>query len=166
MNRPLVEIFRYNKWANLQLLEACRGLTDEQLDSHPSGISGSIRGLLMHVVGGQETSALRTKGRQNPVELTRSSEWPGFDVLIERANASSDELIAIAEGMDTDTDVDLPYGDKVYRYPKSFFLAGAIQHGLEHRTEVKVGLNQLGVETPDLDGWPYAEAAGYGLEVG
>jgi uncharacterized damage-inducible protein DinB len=165
MNQPLAEVFRYNKWANLQLLEACRRLTDEQLDAHPSGISGSIRGLLMHIVGGQETNALRTEGRQNPGELTRSSEWPGFDALIEKVVASSDELIAIAEATYADTDVDLPYGDKAYRYPKSFFLAGAIQHGLEHRTEVKVGLNQIGVETPDLDGWPYAEAAGYGLEV-
>lgn len=36
---------------------------------------------------------------------------------------------------------------------------------MEHRTEVKVGLNQLGIETPDLDAWNYAAAKGYGTEV-
>lgn len=31
----------------------------------------------------------------------------------------------------------------------------------EHRCDI----NQLSVETPDLDGWSYSEAAGYGQEV-
>jgi hypothetical protein len=38
-------------------------------------------------------------------------------------------------------------------------------HSAEHRTEVKVALAHLGVETPDLDGWPYALAAGYGQAI-
>jgi hypothetical protein len=38
-------------------------------------------------------------------------------------------------------------------------------HSTEHRTEVKVALAQIGVETPDLDGWPYATSAGYGQEI-
>ena len=37
---------------------------------------------------------------------------------------------------------------------------------MEHRTEIKVTLAQAGVETPDLDGWFYSEAAGFGREVG
>jgi hypothetical protein len=36
---------------------------------------------------------------------------------------------------------------------------------MEHRTEIKVSLNHLGIETPDLDGWSYSDAAGYGEEV-
>ena len=41
----------------------------------------------------------------------------------------------------------------------------AFEHGMEHRTEIKVTLAQAGVETPDLDGWFYSEAAGFGREV-
>lgn len=55
--------------------------------------------------------------------------------------------------------------DKVFGFPKSFFLAHAAEHGVEHRTEIKLALAQLGIETPDLDGWPYSAAAGYGREV-
>jgi hypothetical protein len=40
-----------------------------------------------------------------------------------------------------------------------------LEHGVEHRTEIKLALAQLGVATPDLDGWPYAEAMGYGAPV-
>ncbi len=78
---------------------------------------------------------------------------------------SSDELIAIAEELDQDVEVDLPYGPKTYRYPKSFFLAHALEHGVEHRTEIRFGLAHLGLDAPDLDGWPYSVEAGYGRAV-
>ena len=165
MNAPLAEMLRYNKWATLMLLEACRALGDEQLDAHVPGTSGSVRELLAHIIGAQQTFALRTAGRQHEGELSRRSAWPGLDTLTELAARSGDELIAIAEGLDVDREVDLPYMGKVYRFPTSFFLVHAVEHGVEHRTEVKVALAQLGVETPDLDGWSYASAVGYGREV-
>lgn len=65
MNKGLVEMFRYNAWANRELYEACRALTDAQLDAQVPGVSGSIRQLLMHIAGGQQTCVLRTKGRQH-----------------------------------------------------------------------------------------------------
>ena len=165
MNGPLADLFRYNRWANLQLIDACRDLTAEQLGARAPGTSGSIRELLVHVVGGQQTSILRTKGRQHEGELARGSAWPGFDALRSIAVSTSDELIQIAAAMDTDPEIDLPWRGKVYRYPMSFFLLHAFEHGIEHRTEIKVTMAELGVQRPDLDGWPYSEAAGYGQEA-
>lgn len=159
------DIFVYNKWANLELFNACRKLTEEQLDFHLPGASGSVRELLVHLVSGQQTLILRTKGRQHEGELTRASVWPGLELLITLIESTSDELIAIANGMNNEVEVDLPYYGKVYRYPKSFFLLHALTHGIEHRTEIKVTLNYFGIETPDLDGWNYADTAGYGKEV-
>ena len=165
MNAPLAEIFHYNKWANLTLMEACRALADEQLDARVPGISGSVRELLTHIVGGQQTFVLRTKGRQHEGELSRRSQWPGFDTLLDLASRSSDDLIAIAEELVEDVEVDLSYLGKVYRFPRSFFLVHAAEHGVEHRTEIRVALAQLGFEAPDLDGWVYGGAAGFGAEV-
>lgn len=54
---------------------------------------------------------------------------------------------------------------KVYRFPRNFFLVHAMEHGVEHRTEIKVALAHLGIAAPDLDGWQYSVAAGYGGEV-
>jgi hypothetical protein len=62
-------------------------------------------------------------------------------------------------------EIDLPFYGRVYRYPESFFLLHAITHGTERRTEIKVTLSHFGIETPDLDGWNYAAAAGYGSDV-
>ena len=51
-------------------------------------------------------------------------------------------------------------------FPVRFFLAHAITHAVEHRTEIKVALGAQGFETPDLDGWAYAAARGYGEDAG
>jgi uncharacterized damage-inducible protein DinB len=115
--------------------------------------------------GHNRPSYLRTRGRQHEGELTRQSPWPGIESLTAIARDTSDELIEIAEALDEDVEVDLPFMGRFYRYPKSFFLTHALEHGVEHRTEVKVALTQLGVETPDLDGWVYAASAGFVRQV-
>ena len=165
MNRDLAEMFRYNAWANRELFEACRSLTEEQLGMHIQGISGSVRELLMHIAGGQQTFILRTKGRQHEGELGRQSDWPGIETVIHVAASTSDELIAIAAKLEDDEEVGLSYQGKTYRYPKRFFLVHAMEHSTEHRTEVKVALAHLGIETPDLDGWYYSLSEGYGQEI-
>jgi uncharacterized damage-inducible protein DinB len=99
MDLGLVEMLRYNRWANEILLEACRTLADEHLDAALPAISGTVRELVIHTVGGQQTFALRTKGRQHEGELHRRSAWPGWDTVLEIARTSSDELIAIAESL-------------------------------------------------------------------
>jgi uncharacterized damage-inducible protein DinB len=165
MNRALAEMFEYNEWANHELFEACRSLTEEQLDVQLPGVSGSVRELLMHIAGAQQTFLLRTEGRQHEGELTRASDWPGIDAVIDIVAATSAELVAIARALDEDVDVDLPYAGKTYRFPKRFFLVHAMEHSAEHRTEVKVALGHIGVVTPDLDGWLYAAAKGYGTTV-
>jgi uncharacterized damage-inducible protein DinB len=163
LNRPLAELFRYNKWANLTLLDACGNPTPNQLEA--AAVSGPVREVLTHLVGSQQTFVLRTQGRQHEGELTRQSSWPGIESLIEIALDTSDELIEIAAALDEDVEVDLPFMGQIYRYPKSFFLVHALVHGVEHGTEVKIALAQFGIATPDLDGWIYATAAGLSRQV-
>ena len=165
MSKALADCLRYNRWANLTLIDACRGLTEQQLDTRAPGSSRSVRELFSHVVGSELTFALRTKGRQHEGESRNVEPSPGFDVLRKVAASSGDELIAIAAGLDQDALVALPFKGKTYEYPKGFFLLHAIEHGVEHRTEIKVTLALIGIATPDLDGWFYGEAAGYGREV-
>lgn len=165
MNQPLAEMLRYNRWANLQIFEACRGLTAAQRRWRLPAASGPVGQLLLHIAGGQQAFVLRTMGRQHEGELSRSSSWPGFDAVFEALVKSSDELVTIAEGLDEDRAVDLPWLGKTYRFPVSFFLAHAMGHGAEHRTELKVSLSHFEAQTPDLDAWAYAAAAGFGQAV-
>jgi uncharacterized damage-inducible protein DinB len=165
MNQPLADMLRYNKWANETLFEACRALTDEQLDAQIDWTSGTVRALLQHVAGGQQTFVLRTKGRQHEGEISRWSAWPGFDALLDVVRQSSDDLIAIAAELDAEAAADLAWQGKVFRFPKDFFLVHAMAHGTDHRTEIKLALASMGVATPDLDGWHWAEAAQLSQEV-
>jgi uncharacterized damage-inducible protein DinB len=165
VNVALAEAFRYNRWANLKLLDACELLSDGQLDQAVPGTYGTIRRTLLHIVGGQQTDVLRTMGRQHEGELTGSSAWPGFALLRDVASSSSDDLLRIAEGLDQDRQVTLPYMGKRLQFPTSFFLAYALTHGVEHRTQIVITIAQMGLTVPDLDGWPYAGTMGYGLEV-
>jgi uncharacterized damage-inducible protein DinB len=165
MDDGISEAVEYNRWATRTLIDACRNLPDEVLDARLAAFSGSCRELFAHVVGGQQTFVLRTAGRQHEGELNRDSVWPGWDELTRIATASSVALLEASQRFDADAEVDLPYGGRRYRFPIRFFLVHAVEHGIEHRTEIKLQLAQQGVVTPDLDGWPFADARGYGAEV-
>ena len=58
----------------------------------------------------------------------------------------------------------VPYGGKRPAFPASFFLTHAVAHGTLHRTEICMMMRMLGVEPPNLDGWEYAAAMGYGAD--
>ena len=165
MNTLLANMLRYERWATLRIIDACRTLTDGQLDTRHGWTSGSVRELLLHLVGGQQTFVRRTKGRQHEGELNRTSVWPGFEALTAFAAEAGAELVGIAESMEADSDVELAWVGHTYRYPKGFFLVHAVEHGVEHRAEVKLALAAIGVETPDLDGWEFAAAMGYGEDI-
>ena len=165
MNTPLAEMLRYGKWANETLLESCRTLTPEQLEIRVPGSGRTVAELFTHAIYSQLTFVLRTKGRQHEGEGDPGIGSPDFDTLMEVARRSSDDLIRIAEALDEDTDVDLPYEGQSFRFPLSFFLVHAVEHGVEHRTEIKVALAQDGVETPDLDAWQFAAARRFGQAV-
>jgi len=166
VSKALADCLRYDRWASLALIDSCRGLTEDQLGLRAAPSSRSVAELFQHLAGSELTFVLRTKGRQHEGESRHiDGAWPGFEVLRDVIASSGDQLIAIAAGLDEDELVVLPYQGKRFEYPKGFFLLHALQHGVEHRTEIKVTLALNGIDTPDLDGWFYSDAAGYGREV-
>ena len=166
MSDALADCLRYDRWASLALVDGCRGLTEDQLGLRATPSSRSVAELFQHLAGSELTFVLRTKGRQHEGESRHlEGAWPGFDAVRDVLASTGDELIAIAASLDEDELVVLPYQGKRFEYPKGFFLLHAFQHGVEHRTEIKVTLALNGIDTPDLDGWCYSEAAGYGREV-
>ena len=48
MTKALADCLRYNRWANLILIDARRGLTAEQLDTRAKHSLRSARNLLSH----------------------------------------------------------------------------------------------------------------------
>lgn len=162
-NEPLAQVFRYNRWANERIIEACRSLSDGQLDERlRGGEERTIRETLFHIASGQLDFAARLRGQAQ--DVGRAQDWSGFEALVETMTWGSGALVEAAEGMVEDDDIVVPFMDKRPSFPKSFFLAHAVAHGTLHRAEIGVMMGMLGVEPPNLDGWEFAGAMRYGSE--
>jgi uncharacterized damage-inducible protein DinB len=58
----LRQALRYNRWANLQLLEVCSGLSDEQLQLSSSGTYGSVAATWQHLLAAEQRYLRRLTG--------------------------------------------------------------------------------------------------------
>src|SRR5690242_9946017 len=158
MTTGLPDLFRYNVWANLRLLDACAKLSDAQLDATMIGTFGSTRETLMHMFMAEEGYArhFNLTGAPPTPPLKEIAAFPGFDELKRRAERSGRELAVIAEQGDLNQILHLDGG--TYDAPVINVLIQAINHGVDHRSQIATLLSQQGIEPPDLDGWAHNDA--------
>ncbi len=159
MSAGLADFYRYNLWANQSLLDECERLTDAQLDASAIGVYGSVRAILMHLFSSEEGYAGRVGGQAPGPRLMESDAFPGFDELRRRATQSGQALIAFAEKA---TEVDLTrilhLDEGTYDAPVYIVLIQAINHAIDHRSQIATVLSQQGIELPDLAAWGYNDA--------
>src|SRR5687768_15908750 len=92
----LEKLFEHNNWANLQIIQACSALSDEQLDAEPQSVTkGTIRRTLVHLVSSQQ-SYLRTLTL--PLKERLHAPTVAFAELEESARMSGKGLLALARG--------------------------------------------------------------------
>jgi uncharacterized damage-inducible protein DinB len=150
----LEKLFEHNNWANMQIIQACAALSDEQLDAEPhSATKGSIRATLLHLAGSQ-ASYLSTLTL--PVEARRYPPLTFADVQ-ESVRLSGEGLLSLARGERTPLSARLQTRDGYYVEPW-VVMVQAINHATEHREQINSMLSALGITPPDLDGWAYGEA--------
>ena len=158
MTTGLSDFFTYNLWANLRLLDACVYLSDAQLNATMQGTFGSVRETLMHLCTAEEGYArhFNFTGTPPTPPLKEVTIFPGFDELRRRVEKSGKELKAIAEQGDLDQILHLDEG--TYDAPVIVVLIQAINHAVDHRSQICTLLTQQEIEPPDLDGWSYNDA--------
>ena len=148
----LAKLFEHNNWANLQIIQPCSALSNEQLDAEPKSVTkGSIRVTLTHLVAAQHnylsTLTLPMDGRK------RIS--PSFDELQKAVSLSGEGLIALARDTSSlKTRLQTTNGHYVEPW---VIMVQAINHATEHREQICSMLNDLGVTPPNMDGWAYGE---------
>jgi len=151
----LERLFEHNNWANLQIIQACSALSDEQLDAEPSSATkGSIRLTLVHLVTAQH-NYLRTLTL--PLEARLDAPTVAFAELQESASKSGAGLLALARGEQQPLKSQLQTRDG-YLVEPWVLMVQIINHATEHREQIKSMLSSLGVTPPDIDGWDYGEA--------
>lgn len=159
MSAGLADFFKYNLWANQTLLDFCEPLTDAQLDASAAGVYGSVRAILTHLFSSEESYAGRVGGQAPGPRLMESDAFPGFDELRRRAEQSGEALIAFAEqATEADLTRILHLDNGTYDAPVYINLIQAINHAIDHRSQIATILSQQGIELPDLAGWGYNDA--------
>jgi uncharacterized damage-inducible protein DinB len=156
MTAELSDFFKYNLWANLLLLDACARLSDTQLDATMIGTFGSVRETLIHLLSADEGYARHVTGKIPSPTLKEFTTFPGFDELQRRAKMSGQLLIEAAEQKDLDRILSLDGG--TYECPAMIVMMEAIQHAIDHRSQVATLLSQQHIELPGLDAWSYNDA--------
>lgn len=152
MSDILVEALRYNRWANLQLLDVCSTLSAQQLDLESAGTYGSIAATWQHLVAAEQRYLSRLVGFEPTV--SEKDEFPGVARLREEAARSGDALVDAVARFDPD-------GTSTARdgwAPRNWLvLVQAIHHGNDHRTHICSILGQNGISYGDLDVWAYGD---------
>jgi uncharacterized damage-inducible protein DinB len=150
----IYKLFEYHVWANAQLIELCNGLTDEQLAIEVEGCRGRIQPTLVHLISSEGFLIQLLKGTPPwPDDL----DWETLSMteLLEKAHLSGQQLTAMAGQADLETRREIEVEGKQTHYFDWTVLLQVLHHGIEHRTQIKILLTQLGVQHPDLAAWDY-----------
>jgi len=159
MTKGLPDFFTYNLWANLRLLDTCTHLSGAQLDATTKGTFGSVRETLMHMLAAEEGYARTLTGTSPTPPLGDLTHFPDFDELRRRAKGSGEALITFAEQVEqVELSQILHLDGGTYDAPVIVVVIQAINHAIDHRSQIATLLGQQDIKPPDLDGWAYHEA--------
>ncbi|MCA9864581.1 MAG: hypothetical protein KC432_16220 [Thermomicrobiales bacterium] len=153
-NPILANLFRFNQWANVELIDGCAQLGDELLDAEAPGALGTIRQTLWRLVEIEHRYLAALHGDANAWFLTLSGGTDGeLATLRVLALDTGEQLVAWAEATSGDPMLTGIWRDNEYTAPASVFAGQVILHGKEHRQQVQEALLQRGITTPDLSVW-------------
>ena len=161
---------RHGTWANEQLLGRCRALTDEQLELTVGGTYGTIRKTLAHIVASEEGYLVRLLGSLLHEPPLREPDLTLEGIATHIAHVASAVERLFAKGS---PDPDRVIADTPLRRagaPRFEMAAWApaaqfVYHGIDHRSQIDTILSTHGLETLDLQVWPYAMALGASREA-
>lgn len=154
MSEVLVQALRYNRWANLQLLDVCGNLPVDRLQLASPGTFGTIAATWLHLLAAEQRYLRRLVGFQP--QLSEEDDFPGIARLKEHAARSGDELIGAVGRFDPDATSEGRDENAVRHW---LVMTQAIHHGNDHRTHICTILGQNDISYGDLDVWAFGETA-------
>ena len=164
MPRPLAAVpFETHAWAIDRILDACEALTSEKLAFTAPGAFGSIDATLRHLVEGDRFQLWAGGVNIPPIDASGMSFAELRSIASENAEAWRAYLPAHPDGDELIVDVDEAGWKRTATV--GLRLAQALQHGIEHRTQICAAMTLLGLETPDISGWEYGVIQGVVSEV-
>ncbi len=159
---PILEtLFRHHLWSNLQLLELCKTLSEEQLKTSIIGVFGTLGDTLQHLVKSERsyhsriTTGQRFQAPENEGDLT-------FDEMAESLQRTGQGFVEWAPKVGAEETVEVQWDNNgiqgPVQVPKAVILTQVINHATEHRAQIMAMLTTLDIEPPEMGAWDYFEA--------
>jgi uncharacterized damage-inducible protein DinB len=150
----LVELIRYNNWANTQILLACQKLTPDQLATAAPGTYGTIYATLGHIIRAEADYVGRMTG-VSPQPTFNWKEQPALSEISAFAEQVADALLDTVQHITPTHLVHEEEDGKFIDYLARHLFIQVIDHGIEHRTNITTILSALGHPALEVDGWGY-----------
>jgi uncharacterized damage-inducible protein DinB len=150
----LVELIRYNNWANQEVIAACQKLDEGQLETAIPGCYGTVRETLAHIIRAEAGYIGRMTGNR-PMPPFKWEDKPAVEALAAFAGQVAERLLAAVQQVRPTDLLQEEWEGKVVHYQRRAVWIQVINHGIEHRTNITTILNQAGLGPPEVDGWGY-----------
>lgn len=158
-NEILVRLFRHNLWANAQMLDACRGLSADQLETEVTGTFGRVSQTLTHLARAQGGYLRTLTGWEPGAEHHLEYEpFGGVDRVGEHLRETGERLVDVAKDESAARTLSGVHDNEPYTLPAWVVLLQAAYHATEHRQQLATSLTHLGVAPPEPDLWTYWDA--------
>lgn len=151
----LTTLMIHHRWANLQLVESCASLTNEQLQATMVGAFSTIIETWRHIANSEKSYLSRI---MTGVRYNRPADLPPMTLaeVTAQLRETGDSLIEWAGKIQPEETVVVAWKDGTQRLvPKTIMLSQALYHAAEHREQIKAIMTQIGIEPPDLQGWEF-----------
>ena len=140
-------LYRYNGWANDQILSVAEQLKSDQLTGPAEGTYGSIVDTAAHVLGVEENFLLLMSGNE-----ARRPDKPDIATIRRRLAASR---VGFERFIAELTDATLTRRFRVPWFQREFTvedgLLQAVMHSTEHRADLCAALTRAGLKIPPID---------------
>jgi uncharacterized damage-inducible protein DinB len=142
-----VSLYRYNGWANEQVMAVAGQLTSEQLNGPVEGMYGSILDTAAHLFGVEENFRLLMTGKD-----AKYPDKPDAGTIRQRLAANNAEFERFVANLTND---DLARKFRVPWFKRDFTvedgLLQTIVHSTEHRADLCGAMTRAGLKTPPID---------------
>lgn len=144
-SNPLDILLAHDRWASLQILSACKSLTDEQLDQKFEMGPGTIRATITHMIAAMNAWSDTLAQKPNRERIDSSGVKYSVVQLEQFLLEATREFSNLARACPVDEVVTRERLGTVYRFTRGAILTHVATHGMHHRAQCLNMLRHLGV---------------------
>ena len=157
---------RHDVWATERLVAPVRKLDPAKLELTATGTYGTILGTLKHIVAADEGYLVRLTGAKLHDTHFTAAVDPDLDEIATHLGHVKEAVERLfgkgafdGDRLITDTPLRRPEQPRI-EMPAWVPAAQFVNHGTDHRSQIDTILSTNGLESVDMQVWPYADELG------